>query len=72
METTSLKYNLVFINLSWLLGVQMNNIIFRGSHSLKILNIVLIQGILYIALNSVCSVISSMCLVKILIGKLHV
>ena len=40
METTRLKYNLVFINLTWLLGVQMDNIILRGSHSLKILNIV--------------------------------
>ena len=35
METTRLKYNLVFINPTWLLDVQMNNIILRGSHSLK-------------------------------------
>ena len=41
METTRLKYNIVFINLRWLLGVQMDNIILRGSHSLTILNIVL-------------------------------
>ena len=41
METTRVKYNLVFINLTWLLGVQLDNIIFGGSHSLKILNIVL-------------------------------
>ena len=40
METTRLKYILVFINLTWLLGVQMANIILRGSHYLKILNIV--------------------------------
>ena len=31
METTRLKYNLVFINLTWLLGVQMANIILKGS-----------------------------------------
>ena len=43
METTRLKYNLVFINLTWLLGVQMAIIILRGSHSLKILNIVLVR-----------------------------
>ena len=41
METTRLKYNLVFINLTWLSSVQMDNIILRGSHSLKSLNIVL-------------------------------
>ena len=41
METTHLKYNLVFINLTWLLGVQMDNKFLRGSHSLKILNIML-------------------------------
>ena len=35
-----MKYDLVFINLTWLLGVQMANIILRGSPSLKILNVV--------------------------------
>ena len=40
METTNLKYTLVFINLTQLLGVQMENIILRGSHTLKILNII--------------------------------
>ena len=43
METTRLKYNLIFINLTWLLGVQMGNIVLRGSHSLKILNIVFLD-----------------------------
>jgi hypothetical protein len=42
MNTTRLKYNLVFINLTLLLGVQMDNIISRGSHSLKILHIMLL------------------------------
>ena len=36
-----MKYDLVFINLTWLLGGQMANIILKGSHSLKIMNIVL-------------------------------
>ena len=46
METTRLKYNLVFINLTWLLDVQMANIILKGSHSLKTLNIVFIAILL--------------------------
>ena len=41
METTHQKYTLVFINLTWLLSVKMENIILRESHFLKILNIML-------------------------------
>ena len=41
METTRLKYNIVFINLAWFLGVQMDNIILRASRALTILNILL-------------------------------
>ena len=43
MKTTLMKYNLVFINLTWLLSVQMDTIILRGSHSLKIWNAVFLE-----------------------------
>ena len=40
METTRLKHNLIFINLKWFLGVQMDNNIF------KILSIVFLELVL--------------------------
>ena len=50
-----MKYNLVFINLTWLLGVQMDNIISRDWISLKRLNIVflvLIQNGVHVKMRS--------------------
>ena len=56
METTRLKYNLVFINLTWLLGVQMDNIIWADPTLSEILkknpNPASLPQILYITRES--------------------